>query len=270
MQFARINDITIHFRDEGPEDGVPVVFSNSLGTDFRIWDAMISAMKNRAPNKFRFIRYDKRGHGVSDAPPAPYLMDDHVDDLVALLDHLDVESAVVIGLSVGGLIAQGLADKSPHKIRALILSDTGHKIGDEELWDTRIMAIRESGIAAISKTILERWFSRNFRNSRKSEFAAYANMLVRTPLEGYLGTCAAIRNADMTRIAKAITLPTLLIVGSNDGSTPPELMAETHELISGSRFEIIDGPGHLPCIEKPEITAELVLDFLKENNIVEA
>ena len=262
MPFIHVNDITIHYSDEGETSAPTIVFSNSLGTDFRIWDAVIARLKSLKLNA-RFFRYDKRGHGLSDVTPQPYRMDQHVDDLIALLDVLDIKDAVLIGLSVGGMIVQGVYGKRPDLVRALVLSDTGHKIGEESMWNDRINAVNKGGIEALETSILERWFSESYRKADNPDFLGYRNMLLRTPLDGYCGTSAALRDADYTEIAKLISIPTMLLVGSNDGSTPPEMMATTHELIANSRFEIIDGPGHLPCIEEPDETARLFLDFYK-------
>ena len=263
MQFASINGLTIHFADTGPRNAPAIVFSNSLGTDFRVWDKLLAAFEG----SMRVIRYDKRGHGLTDAPPAPYRMEDHVGDLAGLLDHLKVKNAIVVGLSVGGMIAQGLHASRPDLIRAIVLMDTAHKIGTEPLWNDRIKAVEEKGIAAISPMILERWFSPAFRQHETTEFALWRNMLERTTVAGYSGTCAALRDADNTENAKRINVPVLLLAGSNDGSTPPDLVRSTHELIAGSRFEVIDGPGHLPCVEAPDVTAGLILDFIKENDL---
>ncbi|PCI04370.1 MAG: 3-oxoadipate enol-lactonase [Hyphomicrobiales bacterium] len=262
MSFIQLDDIALHYADEGDKSAPAIVFSNSLGTDFRIWDAMIVSLKASGLNA-RFIRYDKRGHGLSDATPQPYKMDQHVDDLIGLLGALGAKNAVLIGLSVGGMIVQGVYGKRPDLVRALVLSDTGHKIGEESMWNDRIKAVNEGGIEALETAILERWFSESYRRADNPDFPGYRNMLIRTPVEGYCGTSAALRDADYTEIAKSISVPTMLLVGSNDGSTPPEMMAKTHELISGSRFEIIDGPGHLPCIEAPDETARLFMDFYK-------
>ncbi|MFK5977801.1 MAG: 3-oxoadipate enol-lactonase [Rhizobiaceae bacterium] len=262
MSFIQLNDIALHYTDEGDKSAPAIVFSNSLGTDFRIWDAMIASLKSSGLNA-RFIRYDKRGHGLSDVTPQPYKMDLHVDDLIALLDALGVKNAVLVGLSVGGMIVQGVYNKRPDLVRALVLSDTGHKIGDESIWNDRIKAVNEGGIEALETGILERWFSKDYRRADNPDFQCYRNMLVRTPVEGYCGTSAALRDADYTEIAKSISVPTMLLVGSNDGSTPPELVAIIHEFIANSRFEIIDGPGHLPCIEAPDETARLFMDFYK-------
>ncbi len=262
MPFIHANDITIHYSDEGDTSAPAIVFSNSLGTDFRIWDAVIAQLNSLKLNT-RFIRYDKRGHGLSDATPQPYSMDQHVDDLISLLDILNVKDAVLVGLSVGGMIVQGVYGKRPDLVRALVLSDTGHKIGEASMWNDRINAVNDGGIEVLETSILERWFSESYRKADNPDFLGYRNMLLRTPLDGYCGTSAALRDADYTEIAKSISIPTMLLVGSNDGSTPPEMMAITHELIANSRFEIIDGPGHLPCIEAPDETARLLLDFYK-------
>ena len=125
MHFARINNLVIHYSDLGPHEAPAIVFSNSLGTDFRIWDDVV----DRLGPRFRVVHYDKRGHGLSDAPPAPYKLEDHVSDMADLMDHLNVPKAVIVGLSVGGMIAQGLAIERPDLVRALVLCDTGHKIG---------------------------------------------------------------------------------------------------------------------------------------------
>jgi 3-oxoadipate enol-lactonase len=257
MQIASINGIALHYADEGPRNAAAIVFSNSLGTDFRIWDGVVAALDGR----FRTIRYDKRGHGLSDAPPAPYRMADHVGDLESLLAHLGVGRAVFVGLSVGGMIVTQLASRHPGSIAGLVLCDTAHKIGTDELWNERIAAVESRGIAAVRDVVMQRWFSPSFRENEKARLAIYANMLTRQPVAGYSGTCAALRDTDNTELVKALKMPVLLIVGSNDGSTPPDLVRSTHDLIPGSTFVVLDGPGHIPCVEAPEETARLIRDF---------
>lgn len=260
MQFARLNGVVLHHAIEGPEAAPTLVFSNSLGTDFRIWDRVLAHLDGQ----YRTVRYDKRGHGLSEVGPEPYSIERHVADLSALLDHLKITRAVVVGLSVGGMIAQGLTDERPDVVAGLVLSDTGHKIGTHDMWDARMAAIQEGGIASLSEAILERWFSARFRAERDEELAGWRAMLTRTPIAGYLGTCAAIRNADFTEVARAISVPTLAICGSEDGATPPDLVRELAELVPGARFELVEGAGHLPCIEFPEIVARLIKEICAE------
>lgn len=263
MDFRALNGVVLHIEDLGPADKPALVFVNSLGTDFRIWDDVVA----RLIEQFRIVLYDKRGHGLSEIGDSPYRIDDHVADLAALLDELAIEGAVVCGLSVGGLIAQGLYATRPELVSGLILCDTAHRIGTPEMWSQRMAAIEDGGIAALSEAILERWFTKQMRDNDPVALAGWRAMLTRTPKAGYLGTCAALRDADFTEEAKRIAVPTLCAVGDEDGATPPELMRETADLIPGARYEVIAGAGHLPCIERPGELAELILAFTRENGL---
>lgn len=259
MQFARINDVTIHYQlIGGPADKPVIVFANSLGTDFRIWRDVIV----RLAGDYAIILYDKRGHGLSDVGQVPYSIEDHASDLAGLLDLLAVKQAFVCGLSVGGLIAQALYQRRPDLVQGLILCDTAHKIGTAESWNTRIAAIEKSGIGSIVDAIMERWFTPAFRRPENTAYAGYCNMLVRQPVEGYVATCAAIRDADYTEAAGKIAVPTICIVGDQDGSTPPDLMKSTAQLIPNARFEVIRDAGHIPCVEQPEALTAVIRAFI--------
>jgi 3-oxoadipate enol-lactonase len=258
LKIAELSGASLHYREDGDPDGAPVVFANSLGTDMRLWDAVIPLL----PSNLRIIRYDKRGHGLSSCPPAPYSMGALVSDAEGLLDHLNVRDCVFIGLSIGGMIAQGLAVKRMDQVRAMVISNTAAKIGTTEMWSDRIKAVQAGGVEALADTIMERWFSKQFRAT--PELKLWRNMLVRTPAEGYAGCSAAIAGTDFYTTTASLTLPTLAIAGSEDGSTPPDLVRETADLIKGSRFELIRRTGHLPCVEKPAEYASILTSFLKD------
>lgn len=260
MTFARINGITMNFRVAGPDAGRPVVLANSLGTDARIWDEVIARLATR----YRVVSYDKRGHGLSDAPKAPYRLEDYVADLEGLVTHLGLSELALAGVSVGGLIAQGYALANASRLKALVLCDTAAKVGDDAMWNGRIAAIRAKGIASISDAILTRWFGPQFRSERSFELAGWRNMLERTPIEGYAGTCAALRDADLRERIGAIAMRTLVVVGEEDHSTPPDLVRSTAELMPNARFEVIAGAGHIPSIEQPERLATLMLNYFEE------
>ena len=257
MQFLRRPDATLHISDQGPRDGRVVMFANSLGTDLRVWDLLLPLL----PADLRVIRFDKRGHGLSDASPAPYAMEALVADAEAICEALSLKDVTFIGLSIGGLIGQGLAAKRPDLIQALVLMDTAAKIGSAEMWNTRISAVREGGLAPMGPAIMERWFTAPFRDNRP-EFALWTNMLTRTTVEGYVGCCAAIAGADLTESTRALTLPVEVFCGDQDGSTPPDLVRATAELC-GAPFRLIADAGHIPCVEQPEATAALLTDFLE-------
>ena len=258
MKIADLGEVKLHYRDDGDPNGAPVVFANSLGTDLRLWDQILPLL----PEGLRLIRYDKRGHGLSSCTKAPYAMGKLVRDVELLLDHLQVRDAVFVGLSIGGLIGQGLAVKRLDQVRALVLSNTGAKIGTPDIWQDRISALRKGGIEALSDTILQRWFSDTFR--RTDAFEAWQNMLIRQPVEGYTGCSAAISGTDFYETTATLRLPVLGIGGDQDGSTPPDLVRETAALVPGSRFHLIRGAGHLPCVEKPGEYAEVLTEFLHE------
>lgn len=258
MQIADLEDVQLHYRIDGDPDGAPVVFSNSLGTDLRLWDAVVPLL----PSGLKLIRYDMRGHGLSSVPTAPYSMGALVRDAERLLDLLAIRDAVFVGLSIGGMIGQGLAVKRPDIVRALVLSNTGAKIGTPQMWDDRISAVQAGGIEALSDAILERWFSRAFR--QRPELALWRNMLVRQPREGYVGCSAAISGTDFYTPTSGLRLPVLGIAGDEDGSTPPDLVRETVDLVPGSRFHLIRGAGHLPCVEQPAEFARALTGFLRD------
>jgi 3-oxoadipate enol-lactonase len=262
MQFATLDGVTITY-DVAAFDGVKptIVLINSLGTDSRIWHLVVP----RLVDDFAVVTYDKRGHGLSDLGTPPYRIEDHVADLASLLDHLGLSKVILCGLSVGGLIAQGLYAQRPDLVSAMVLSNTAHKIGTVESWNDRIAAIEKSGISAILDDIMARWFTDGFRNPANPAYHAYRNMLLRQPPEGYTGTCAAIRDADMTGLAKKIAVPVLCIAGAQDGATPPDLVGSLCNIIHDVRFEVIDGTGHIPCVEAPAAFAAILRNFILNN-----
>ena len=262
MHMADLGKVRIHYRIDGDPNGVPLVFSNSLGTDLRLWDAILPLL----PQGLKIIRYDKRGHGLSSLPPSPYSMSDLVDDVEGLLDLLGVRDCLFVGLSIGGMIAQGLAARRGDLVRAMVLSNTGAKIGTPDMWDTRIAAVNADGIEALADGVMERWFSRAFRATPELEI--WRNMLVRQPDAGYAGCSSAISGTDLVTTTSQLRLPVLGIAGSEDGSTPPDLVRETVGLVPGSAFELIRGAGHLPCVEQPGAYATILNGFLRETSHV--
>ena len=205
LQVAPINGTHIHYSQSGSKEGPALVFANSLGTDLRIWDDVVSALSSR----FNTVTYDKRGHGLSGIGDAPFDVSLHANDLIGLLDFLGLNEVILCGLSVGGLIAQKVTELVPGRVRGLILCDTAAKLGDYEGWNTRIEAIRADGIEVLGDAIMERWLSPTFRAERPLETAMYRDMLVRTTAEGYIGTCIALRDGDLRDVAGKIAVPTL-------------------------------------------------------------
>ena len=263
MRVAKANGIHLHYADEGNPDGYPVVFSNSLGSDFRLWDRVCALM----PDGLRLIRYDKRGHGLSSCPNGPYTIGQLTEDCAALLEVLGIRECFFVGLSIGGLTAQELALKRPDLVKAVVLSNTGARLGDPEMWKSRIDAARSGNLPELSEAVLERWFSAEFRRRRSDELEGWRAMLTRTPAEGYAGCCEAIMNADFSDSIGSISVPAYLIGGTEDGATPADLVRWTATLIPNSTLRIIDGAGHLPCVDSAAEYVSLLTGFMNEAGV---
>lgn len=248
----------LNMLDEGKPEGPVVVFANSLATDLHLWDAILPLL----PPGVRTIRWDKRGHGASDEPPPPYGMGTLIADAEDILDAVGVTGCTFVGLSIGGMIAQGLAVKRPDLIARMVLSNTAAKIGTDDLWDMRIATAMADGMEPLADATMKRWFGRDFLAG--PDLAEWRARYCATPPAGYAGCCAAIRGTDFYTTTAGLRLPTLAIAGSEDGATPPDLVRETADLIPGARFEIIRGAGHLPCVERPQDYAALLTGFLPE------
>lgn len=258
MPFLELDDVTIHWREDGDPNGAPIVFSNSLGCDLTMWDQLLPLL----PRGLRVIRYDTRGHGQSSVPKGPYSMGALVRDAERLMDHIDIRDAVFVGLSMGGMIAQGLAVKRLDLVRAVVLSNTGAKIDQPAMWQDRIDAVMAGGVEAVADASMERWFTRAFRES--DQLAKWRAMYVGQSAIGFSACMSAISGTDFYTPTSGLRLPALGIAGSDDGSTPADLVREMIDLIPGSEFAVIRRAGHLPCIERPDAYADVLTAFLRK------
>ena len=259
MEFVQINKICIHYKWIDNKKEKTFLFINSLGTDYRIWDKVVEPLQEYG----NILLFDKRGHGLSDTARETKGLEDFTEDVWLLLNHLEIKSCIVIGLSVGGIIAQLLAHYHPAMVEKLILCDTRHKIGFTDLWNNRINQIKSHGLKSIADDVIKRWFPPFFHAGHPVIVEGCKNMLVRCDLKGYVQTCEAIRDADTTGIAKQIKKPVLCVVGSEDKSTTVEEVKALADLIEDSGFEIIEGSGHIPCVDNPEALSKLIIEFIK-------
>ena len=258
MPLAYLPHLRLNYRFDGAPDGPVLVLTHALGSNLTIWDNVIPLL----PPTLRILRYDHRGHGASDVPEPPYAMGALITDTERLLDHLNIRDCVFLGLSMGGLVAQGLAVKRLDLVRGLVLSNTATKLGTESLWQDRIAQVRAGGMAAINAAATDRIFSRAFRTT--PDIAHWQTLMLTTNPNGYIGCAKAIAGTDFYTPTAGLRLPTLAIAGSEDAATPPDLVRETASLIPGSRFALIRGGGHLPFIERPQSYADALTTFLKE------
>ena len=256
--FVDVGGVTLHAVLSGAAGGLPVVFINSLGCDLRLWGEVAAALDNR----YRVLRYDTRGHGLSDAPEGEYRLHDLSGDLLGLLDALRLERVVLVGVSVGGLTALDFARRYPERVLGAVLCDTGLKIGTPESWANRMAAIQAGGLEALADSVVERWFTPGFLMARTALVRGYRNMLTRTTPAGYLGTCAALRDADLSG-GDPLGVPTLVLCGDSDVSTPPELSGSLAAELQAP-LHLIGNAGHLSCAEQPGAVTHELEAFLEE------
>jgi 3-oxoadipate enol-lactonase len=251
--------VAVNHRLDGPEDAPLLVLSNSLGTTHRMWDEQMPALVER----FRVLRYDKRGHGDSPAPPGPYSIEELAGDLLALLDELEVEEPVLwAGVSIGGMTGLWLAANAPERIERLAVCCTAANLPPAEMWADRAATAREDGMATLTDAAMERWFTEEFLERRPDVDERFRADLLSTPPEGYASCCEAIAAFDLRGRLDSIGAPTLVIAGQDDPATPPELGREIADRVPGARFELLPGARHLASAERPEDVNRLLLEHL--------
>ena len=258
MDSFRSDGLNIAYGVDGPEDAPPLVLLNSLGTNLHMWDAQAEMLSRT----LRVIRCDNRGHGSSDTPEAPCTIENYGDDLLTLLNVLGIARAHICGLSLGGMIAQWCVIYHPERVLSATLANTAARIGSEALWDTRIEAVRSGGIAAIREATLSRFLSEGYRRDHPENTLQISEMLMATSQVGYIAACMALRSADLRALVPGITIPTLIISGELDESTPPAQARELHTAIAGSKLIIFPATAHLSNVEHPEEFSHHVLEFI--------
>jgi 3-oxoadipate enol-lactonase len=253
VPFIEANGVRIRYRLEGKPGAPVIVFSNSLGTNLSMWDPQVSALRD----DFRILRYDTRGHGLSAVPPGTYTQDQLGGDILALMDVLEIRQARFCGLSMGGQVGIWLGANTPDRFSRLVLCDTAAHIGNHEIWNARIAAIRAGGMPAIISGAIERWFTPGFIAQSPEVVATVRRMILDTPPQGYIACCEAIRDTDLTEQASHVHTPTLVISGTHDPATPPAQGRSLASLIRGARYLELDA-SHISNIEAaPRFTSSV-------------
>ena len=247
----------IHVEVMGPDGAPALMLSNSLGTTLHMWDAQIPAFSE----KFRVVRYDRRGHGRSGVSPGPYSMARFGQDAIAIMDALGLQKVNWLGLSMGGMVGQWLGANAPDRIAKLILSNTTSHYADKAPWDLRIKTIREKGLGALADTVMTIWFTERFRKSNPDDVARMRAMLTATPPEGYIACCEAIRDMDLRDGLPSIKAPTMVIAGEHDPATNIGAGEYIRSHIPGAGMIVLDA-AHISNVEQPEAYAKEVLAFL--------
>lgn len=248
MPYLTLPSHRLHYRIDGAGADKPwLMFCNSLGTDLQMWAPQVAGLAD----EFRILRYDRRGHGLSSAPPPPYALADLGRDVLALLDALGIARVAFCGLSIGGLTGQWLGLHAAERLDHIVLCATAARIGSAESWIARSAEVRENGLAGLVPATAERWFSPGFRARAPEEVAGILRSFEATTVEGYIGCCAALAGADLRGQLSAITPPVLAISGDEDPVCPPADLAAIARGVSRGRHVSLPGR-HIVNLESAE------------------
>lgn len=262
MPELQVDGARLHYEVDGPGDGTPIMLSNSLASNYTMWDLQVEPLEMEG---FRVIRYDSRGHGRSEAPEGPYSIELLADDAVALMDHLELDSVHFCGLSKGGMVGQMLGARHPGRIRSLCIADSAAFMPAKDMWEQRIATVREGGMQAVVDGTVDRWFTKPGQHRIPDEVEKVRGMILSTPPAGFIACGQAIMAMDLRQSNRTITAPTLVICGEEDTGTTPEQAREIADAIPGAVLELIPHAAHFANVEQPAAFTNALLKHLLAN-----
>lgn len=257
MPFIETPSATLFVTEAGPADRPAILFSNSLGTTHRMWDAVVEEL---APD-FRCIRYDTRGHGASRLKiAAPFEIAHLADDAIAVLDNLGLARAHFAGLSLGGMTGQALAAKYPQRLASLTLMATTAFMPPAQGWLDRAALVRREGTKAIVEATLQRWFTPGYLKANPPAIGTISRDFEANDAEGYAACCEAIARMDLRVLLPHIPVETLVVAGQQDPATPVSMSEFLCDRIPNARLVVLEPAAHLLAVEQPATVARLLAD----------
>ena len=257
MEIVKINNTKVHFHYEDNGHKEVLILSNSLGCNLSMWSRQITYLKDYV----NLLTYDTRGHGKSEVTPGEYTAELLGKDVLAVADHLHIEEFIFCGLSMGGLIGQWLGIHAGDRLNRLILANTAAKIGTETGWNERIAYVKKNGMDSLAEGSKERWFTSEFRKNHPEIVQNFANQIIQTDANGYVGNCAAIRDTDYREDLEKIIPETLIISGTEDEVTTVEHGAFLETGIPNATHVQIKA-AHLSNVEKEQEFSGHVFKFI--------
>jgi len=263
MAKQKVNGIDIYYQIDGDISGKRIMFSNSLASNLNMWDLQIEHLLAQG---FGIIRYDSRGHGQTEAPKGPYSIEMLADDAAELLTSLGIDSVHFCGLSKGGMVAQMMGVRHPDKVKSLTIADSAAFMPAKDTWEHRIAAVTVGGMEAVVDATIERWITSEGRDRLPEQVELIRQMILNTPVQGFVACSEAIKSMDMRTTNPKITAPTLVICGKQDTGTTPQQAAEIADAVPNAKLELISSAAHLANIEQHEIFNNLLSNFLGNLN----
>ena len=251
--------VLLHHIVSGPADAPPLVLSNSLGTDLRMWDRVVAQLGDR----FRIVRYDHRGQGSSTVPDGPYDIADLGEDVVGLLEKLEIDAAAFCGVSIGGMTGLWLGAHAPERIERLMICCSSAYPEPKQNWTERARIVREAGgTAPVAEAVAGRWITPAFAAEHPEVVTELEDMLRASPTEGYAACCGVLEQLDLRADLERVRASTLVLAGAGDQALPPAHSEQIAHGIPGARYEVLDPAAHIPMVERPDAVAALILEHL--------
>lgn len=254
--FVDIRGLATHLAVDGPPGAPAVLLMHSLGTNLHVWDTQVDSLARG----FRVVRFDLRGHGLTEAGAGPCTIDELAADALAVLDACGIAVAHVGGISIGGMIAQAVAARAPARVTSLILCGTALAFPPPELWRTRAATVRAEGIAAIADATLARWATPAYLASPGGR--GLREILLRTHPESYAAAAEMLAIADVSQSTRQLRVPALVLVGELDPATPIAAAEALRDAIPGAQLTVIPRTAHIPLVEAPEAVTTAIRAFL--------
>lgn len=257
---VNINGIETRYVLSNEGGGPWLTFIHQLGGDLSVWDQLAGYFRD----DYTVLRYDVRGHGQTELSKEPFSVGDLAGDLAALLDALGAPSTHLVGMSMGGMIAQQFALDHSSRVDSLTIADSVAANPPEAraTWDQRAASARRDGMAPLAAATLERWLTEDFRVAHPEAVEPIHEALTRTLPEGYAMACEALREFDVRGKLGAIHCPTLVVAGRHDTGTRPAASQEIADAIEDAHFELLDA-AHLAPVEQSQRFAALLETFLE-------
>jgi 3-oxoadipate enol-lactonase len=254
---AGTNGIQTHHEVTGKPGAPTVILSHGLAADLSMWEPQLDILSR----SFSVLTYDIRGHGGSSATPGDYTLALLAQDVLALMDHLGIEQAHYVGLSLGGMIGQYMGAWHGDRLSSLTLCATTSE-APKTSWETRIREAREIGVAPLVEATVDRWITPEFKREQPELMEKMRAMVLGTSLDGYVGCAAAIRDMELAAVLGRIAVPTLVIAGEADTSTPLPILERIAHSIPGAELITVANAAHMPTLERPDLCNPALERFL--------
>lgn len=261
MPKVQASDVALNYRIDGP-DGAPwITFTTGMTNDLTMWDPHVEALSKT----HRLLRFDTRGHGDSEASPAPYTLELLIGDIVGLWDAVGVERSTLVGIGLGGVVSIGLGLDHPDRLDALVPVACRSEPTPQyqAIWPPMIERAKAGGIASIAETTAERWFPEPFREANPAAMEKIDRMIRKTALDGYLGCIAALLTMDYTRQLPSLSMPCLFVSGALDHvGAPSDVMQTMADAVPAARHVSLPDAGHICTYANPAAFNAAMIEFL--------